>query len=191
MPVIKRYPNRKLYNTESKQYITLEEISKLIRQGDEIHVVDHASGEDLTTVTLTQIIFELEKKQSGFLPRSILSGLIQAGGERIGAIQRTLASTLGINQLVDEEIRERLHALVEEAELTENEARQLLVKLVSSRFRSPEDTHPWQFFELPPAQELERILSERQLPTRSDLQKLLNQLDVLTAKIEQIENREV
>ncbi|MEJ2599935.1 MAG: polyhydroxyalkanoate synthesis regulator DNA-binding domain-containing protein [Anaerolineales bacterium] len=191
MPVIKRYPNRKLYNTESKQYITLEGISKLIRQGDEIRVVDHASGEDLTTVTLTQIIFELEKKQSGFLPRSILSGLIQAGGERIGAIQRTLASTLGINQLVDEEIRERLHALVEEAELTENEARQLLVKLVSSRFRSPEDTHLWQFFELPPAQELERILSERQVPTRSDLQKLLNQLDVLTAKIEQIENREV
>jgi len=191
MPVIKRYPNRKLYNTESKQYITLEEISKLIRQGDDVRVVDHASGEDLTTVTLTQIIFELEKKQSGFLPRSILSGLIQAGGERIGAIQRTLASTLGISQLVDEEIRERLHALVEEAELTENEARQLLVKLVSSRFRSPEDTHLWQFFELPPAQELDRILSERQLPTRSDLQKLLNQLDVLTAKIEQIENREV
>lgn len=191
MPVIKRYPNRKLYNTETKQYITLEEISKLIRQGDEVRVVDHASGEDLTTVTLTQIIFELEKKQSGFLPRSILSGLIQAGGERIGAIQRTLASTLGINQLVDEEIRERLHALVEEAELTENEARQLLVKLVSSRFHSPEDTHLWPFFELPPAQELDRILLERQVPTRKDLQKLLNQLDVLTAKIEQIENREV
>lgn len=191
MPVIKRYPNRKLYNTETKQYITLEEISKLIRQGDEVRVVDHASGEDLTTVTLTQIIFELEKKQSGFLPRSILSSLIQAGGERIGAIQRTLASTLGINQLVDDEIRERLHALVEEAELTENEAKQLLVKLVSSRFHSPEDTQLWPFFELPPAQELDRILSERQLPTRNDLQKLLNQLDVLTAKIEQIENREV
>ena len=191
MPVIKRYPNRKLYNTESKQYITLEEISKLIRQGDEVRVVDHASGEDLTTVTLTQIIFELEKKQSGFLPRSILSGLIQAGGERIGAIQRTLASTLGISQLVDEEIRERLHALVEEAELTENEARQLLVKLVSSRFRPLEDTHLRRLFELPPAQELDRILLERQVPTRSDLQKLLNQLDVLTAKIDQIENREV
>ena len=191
MPVIKRYPNRKLYNTESKQYITLEEISKLIRQGDEVRVVDHASGEDLTTVTLTQIIFELEKKQSGFLPRSILSGLIQAGGERIGAIQRTLASTLGISQLVDEEIRERLHALVEEAELTENEARQLLVKLVSSRFRPLEDTHLRRLFELPLAQELDRILLERQVPTRSDLQKLLNQLDVLTAKIEQIENREV
>ncbi len=117
MPIIKRYPNRKLYNTETKQYITLEEISILIREGAEVRVVDHASGEDLTAVTLTQIIFELEKKQSGFLPRSILSGLIQAGGERIGAIQRTLASSLGLSHLVDEEIRRRLQTLAEEGQL--------------------------------------------------------------------------
>lgn len=190
MPVIKRYPNRKLYNTESKQYITLEEISQLIREGAEVRVVDHASGEDLTAVTLTQIIFELEKKQRGFLPHSILSGLIQAGGERIGAIQRTLASTLGLDRLVDEEIRQRLHTLAEEGELNANEAKQLLAKLVSSRFRPADDAHLRSFFDFPPLQDLDQILSARGMPTRSDLQKLLDQLDELTAKIEQIEKHE-
>jgi polyhydroxyalkanoate synthesis repressor PhaR len=190
MPVIKRYPNRKLYNTESKQYITLEEISQLIRDGVEVRVVDHASGEDLTAVTLTQIIFELEKKQRGFLPHSILSGLIQAGGARIGAIQRTLASTLGLDHLVDEEIRQRLHTLAEEGELNEDEAKQILAKLVSNRFSPAGDAHLRGLFEFSPLQDLEQIISEHGLPTRNDLQKLLQQLDELTAKIEEIEKHE-
>ena len=45
MPIVKRYPNRKLYDTEAKQYVTLEGIAELIRQGQEVHVVDNATGE--------------------------------------------------------------------------------------------------------------------------------------------------
>ena len=71
MVTIKRYPNRKLYNTNSKSYITLDGIAALIRDGSEVEILDHGTGEDLTTVTLTQIIFEQEKKHAGFLPRSI------------------------------------------------------------------------------------------------------------------------
>ena len=81
MRLIKRYPNRKLYDTEDKMYVTLNGIAELIRDGHDVQVVDHTSGEDLTAVTLTQIIFEQEKRQSGFLPRSVLTGLVQAGGE--------------------------------------------------------------------------------------------------------------
>jgi polyhydroxyalkanoate synthesis repressor PhaR len=190
MPVIKRYPNRKLYNTEAKQYITLEEISNLIRDGEEVRVIDNASGEDLTAVTLTQIIFELEKKQSGFLPRSILSGLIQAGGERIGALQRTLATTLGLSHLVDEEIRHRLRTLVEEGQLKNTEAKKLQEKLISTRFRSIEEVRLRRFIEFPPSQDLDHVLADLDVPTRNDLQKLIRQLDDLTAKIDQIEKRE-
>jgi polyhydroxyalkanoate synthesis repressor PhaR len=186
MPVIKRYPNRKLYNTESKQYVTLEEISNLIRDGTEVRVIDHASGEDLTTVTLTQIIFELEKKQSGFLPRTILSGLIQAGGERIGALQRTLASSLGLSHLVDEEIRHRLDTLAEEGQLSAIEAKQLLEKLVSTRFRSIEEAPLRHFLDLP----LIQAIQDLDIPTRKDLQKLIYQLDELTAQIEQIQKHQ-
>ena len=69
MPItIKRYPNRKLYNTDTKRYITLDGIAELIRDGESVQVVDHTTNEDLTSLTLSQIIFEQEKKKSGFLP---------------------------------------------------------------------------------------------------------------------------
>ena len=81
MVLIKRYPNRKLYNTQSRGYVRLESVADLIRQGHEIQVIDHASGEDLTAVILSQIILEQEKKQAGSAPRAVLAGLVQAGGQ--------------------------------------------------------------------------------------------------------------
>ena len=63
MRTIKRYPNRKLYDTEKKRYITLKGIADLIRQGKELRVVDNATGQDLTTVTLSQVIFDQEPSQ--------------------------------------------------------------------------------------------------------------------------------
>ena len=71
MVIIKRYPNRKLYNTETKKYITLDGIADLIREGEEVQVLDHATGEDLTALSLSQILFEREKKSAGFLPHSV------------------------------------------------------------------------------------------------------------------------
>ena len=62
--IIKRYPNRKLYDTEAKQYITLEGIASVIRSGQEVQVIDHVTWEDLTALTLSQIILEQEKRQS-------------------------------------------------------------------------------------------------------------------------------
>ena len=94
MPVIKRYPNRKLYNTEAKKYVTLAQIAHLIRDGQDVQVVDHSTGEDLTALTLTQVILEQERRQSGFLPQTVLTGLIQAGGDRLSNLRRALASPL-------------------------------------------------------------------------------------------------
>jgi polyhydroxyalkanoate synthesis repressor PhaR len=101
MLTIKRYPNRKLYDTTAKRYVTLEQIAALVRQGAEVQVVDHENGEDLTTTILTQIILEQEKKQSGFLPRTLLTTLIRSSGETLDAVRHTL----------DERIASVLHTL--------------------------------------------------------------------------------
>src|SRR5262249_45434036 len=66
--VIKRYANRKLYDTQRSRYVTLDQIADMIRDGEDVKIVDNNSKEDLTTVTLAQIIFEEEKKQKSFLP---------------------------------------------------------------------------------------------------------------------------
>ena len=70
--VIKRYSNRKLYDTQESRYVTLEEIEEMIRAGKEIAVVDAASGEDLTSVTLAQIILENERNHRAALPTAFL-----------------------------------------------------------------------------------------------------------------------
>jgi polyhydroxyalkanoate synthesis repressor PhaR len=79
--VIKRYPNRKLYDTEAGRYITLEDVAALICRGHEVQVVDHVTGEDLTVLTLAQVILEQARRREGGLPLSVLAGLIRAGGD--------------------------------------------------------------------------------------------------------------
>src|SRR2546430_7280221 len=81
--VVKRYGNRKLYDPQRSRYVTLDQIAEMIRSGEDIKIVDNNSKEDLTSVTLAQIIFEEEKKQKSFLPLSAMRNIIQTGGEAI------------------------------------------------------------------------------------------------------------
>jgi len=92
--IIKRYANRKLYDTEHSRYVTLEQISEMIRNGDDVKIVDNKTKEDLTTVTLAQIIFEEEKKQRSFLPLNAMRNIIQSGGEWFAEAQRRVQSSI-------------------------------------------------------------------------------------------------
>ena len=92
--IIKRYANRKLYDTEHSRYVTLDQISEMIRQGDDVKIVDNKTKEDLTTVTLAQIIFEEEKKQRSFLPLGAMRNIIQSGGQWFAEAQRRVQSIL-------------------------------------------------------------------------------------------------
>jgi len=177
MAVIKRYPNRKLYDTEAKQYITLEGIADLIRQGQEVQVVDHATGEDVTAITLAQIIAEQEKRRTGFLPQAVLTGLIRSGGETLTTLQRTLASSLELLHQADEEIERRIQALITRGELAEEEGHRLREKLLAPGRRL------WSTPALGD-QELEERLRERGVPTRDDFQQIVAQLEALSEKLD-------
>jgi len=179
MPIVKRYPNRKLYDTEAKQYITLEGIADLIRQGQEVQVIDNATGEDLTALTLTQIILDFGKKQGGFLPRKLLSDIIQASGERITALQKSLTSSIGYFQQLDDEIRRRVHILVSRGEMSEAEGKSILNKLINTNLPITLERSVRQ-------EEIERLLTERQIPTREQMQQLFDQIDELSSKVEEI-----
>jgi polyhydroxyalkanoate synthesis repressor PhaR len=179
MRVIKRYPNRKLYDKQAKKYITLDSIAELIRSGYDVQVVDHTTGEDLTALTLSQIIFEQEKRQSGFLPRSILTNLIQAGGDRINALQRTVVSPMVLIQHVDEEIKRRIQSLISQGEMLEAEGERLIQKLIpqTSGELRPDTTGD---------EQIERILQKRSVPTRDEVESIANQLEALANKLDEI-----
>ncbi len=92
--VIKRYSNRKLYDTQESRYVTLEEIEEMIRAGKEIAVADASSGEDLTSVTLTQIILENERTHRSALPSAFLHQLVKHGEAWQDFVQRSMRSSL-------------------------------------------------------------------------------------------------
>ena len=86
--LIKRYANRKLYNTETSRYITLRGIAELIEQGTDVRVIDNETGEDITSVTLSQVLVEGERSNRA-VPRTLLSDLIQRSGDVLyGALKR-------------------------------------------------------------------------------------------------------
>lgn len=86
--VIKRYANRKLYDTRDSRYVTLLQIAEYVRQGEDVSIIDNTTKEDLTNITLAQIVYEEERKsgeeaRKGSPTMSTLRGLIQQSGERI------------------------------------------------------------------------------------------------------------
>lgn len=78
---IKRYSNRKLYDTEASEYVSLSDISELVRSGETVKVVDNATDEDLTAQTLTQIILEEGKDGRHLIPTDLLHQLLRRSGE--------------------------------------------------------------------------------------------------------------
>lgn len=105
--IVKRYANRKLYDTERSCYVTLDDIAAMIRAGEEVRVIDNKTGEDLTSVTLAQIIFETEKKKN-FMPLGLLRDLIQNGGETLSEFARERVDKV---QAAAHEIRETAQKL--------------------------------------------------------------------------------
>ena len=77
--VIKRYGNRKLYDTEQSSYVVLNDIAKMIRNQEEVRVIDNETKDDITSATLTQIIFGAEKKSPCSAPLDILKSIIRKG----------------------------------------------------------------------------------------------------------------
>lgn len=76
--LVKRYASRRLYNTETSDYVTLEDIAGFIRQGRDVRIVDLKSGDDLTRQYLLQIIAEHESKGESVLPTDVLTDLVRS-----------------------------------------------------------------------------------------------------------------
>ncbi|MEP4378599.1 MAG: polyhydroxyalkanoate synthesis repressor PhaR [Alphaproteobacteria bacterium] len=81
--IIKKYANRRLYNTSTSKYVTLDDLSQMVKDGTEFQVVDAKSGDNITRSVLTQIIFEEESKGQNLLPVSFLRQLIQFYGDSL------------------------------------------------------------------------------------------------------------
>src|SRR3954470_40737 len=107
--IVRKYANRRLYDTSAGKYVNLEEIATLIRRGEDVQVVDAKTGEDVTRVVLTQIIVEDAKDRSGGLPLELLRQPILAS-DRAGQefLMWYLNSAFDAYRKVQEGVQNRL-----------------------------------------------------------------------------------
>ncbi|MCI0572561.1 MAG: transcriptional regulator [Myxococcaceae bacterium] len=186
--VIKRYTNRKLYDTVESRYVTLDEIAEMIKQGVEVKIVDNKTKEDLTSVTLAQIVFEEEKKRSR-MPLSVLREIIRHPGESISDfIQKEVSPRVAS---IREEAQDRLDKLLrregEGAEGAPGGTPGTPADMLKASQRALED---WQ-----------RRIDERvkavvenltgNLPAMGrDMQQLLQKLEALEKKVDELERKQ-
>jgi polyhydroxyalkanoate synthesis repressor PhaR len=168
--LIKRYANRKLYNTATSRYITLRGIAEILERGDEVRVIDNETGEDMTAVTLSQILVDTERGGRS-VPGSLLSELFQRGG----------------SALVD-----RLRQGVDEAKEDLEELRGSLRGLVGANGSGREATSGAQVeLERLFQRGFERMAKALDIPRRSELREISERLDRLTRLIEEREERDL
>lgn len=178
MQTIKKYANRKLYHTNRKQYITLEGIAQLVQSGEPVQVVENESGEDITANILSQVVLQSRGRNGGPLPTNVLTGLIRLSGGRLAGWRRTLFASLVGPDVIDAEITQRLDQLVRDGSLsTEEDTRLRSLLLRSDSADSIEVADD------------EAAAHDPDVPNRNDVVRLHEQIDALTAIVEQLVRR--
>lgn len=107
---LKKYPNRRLYDTASSAYVTLSDVAQMVRDGYQIEVADAKTGEDVTAFILMQIILEQTKNNHVILPSSLLHLIIRFGENALSEffekyLEKSIQSYLGYKKIMDEQFR--------------------------------------------------------------------------------------
>jgi polyhydroxyalkanoate synthesis repressor PhaR len=167
--LIKRYANRKLYNTQTSRYITLKGIAELIEADHEVRVIDNETGEDITSIALSQILVDTERSNSG-VSEGLLSQLMERGSDAIYDVFRR-----GVHDATEgiEELQQRVRKVV----------------------RAPNDAggiSDWIAYANPDFERIvqnavERVFKVVDLPRRSDIDALNANLERVAAAIEGLE----
>lgn len=109
--LIKRYPNRKLYDTVERRYIALRDVANLIRAGVELRVIEHQTAADVTARTLSQIIFKQQRDGGSAISHTVLATLVRAGERSTEAMRSSLVTSWGIMRSLDDELEHGLPRL--------------------------------------------------------------------------------
>ncbi len=178
MRIIKRYANRKLYDTETSKPITLPEIAMLIAEGEHVQVVDRETGEDITTMILAQIIVEQEKEKKQWLPiPTVLREMIRRRrDEAVDLYEHSLLSHVEGPEEVEAAVRD----LVRRRRLGRREGKRLRERLME-RLRERRQRLSQQIEAI-----IHRVLGQMDLPTRKEIADLRERIHQLQSRIEEL-----
>jgi polyhydroxyalkanoate synthesis repressor PhaR len=165
--IIKRYSNRKLYDTKDSRYVTLLQIAEMVRAGEEVQIIDNNTKDDLTEITLAQIIYEEQKAHSRSVPLQTLKELIHSRTEKVLADLREGP----IGRLIPGGVR----GSEEKVEVIQKDAKPTLVDQAKEKFEEVQHTMD---------ERIKAILS-----TFRPLQQLQQEVRRLNERLEELERK--
>jgi len=182
MHKIKRYANRKLYDTTDKRYVTLNQIAEIVKAGEEISVKDNKTGKDLTSATVSQILARDKKGKSDDIGSSVLirllrkgpGALVDYGWKYVSLWERALT-------MADEEIDRLVDRLVKDKELSKSEGSKLKKDILGRA----DDLRNWIKDKID--QRVNEVLGRMNLATKDQVARLTARIESLTKKVRKLE----
>ena len=181
--LIKRYANRKLYNTQTSRYITLKGIAELIDEGEEVRVIDNETGEDITNVALSQILVDSERSNTD-VSQSLLSQILGRGGDALYEALRK-----GVDDASEGlgEIQDRFRRMVAQRDDASGSPKS------SGREGDRRRLSDWIAYASPDFERMvqnavERVFKLLDLPRRSDIEALNHNLERVADAVETLES---
>lgn len=128
--IIKKYQNRKLYDTQDSCYVTLDGLAKMIREGQDIIVIDNNTKADVTGLILTQVLYEQEKTNQSVLPVSLLKGIVKSSSNNLFEfVQRYIFGAIDAQLRIQSELETYIQRLVQKGDITQQEGDALKIQL--------------------------------------------------------------
>jgi polyhydroxyalkanoate synthesis repressor PhaR len=182
MHTIKKYTNRKMYDTHDKRYVTMAQLSKLIKQGEEVMVIDNRTGEDITAAIISQLIGRDTQEKDKTVSSQLLMQLLRKGGGTLTDYAKKYMSLWqGAFNMAEEEVTQLVNRLVKNKELSISEAGKLKKEIMgyTTSLKS------WISERID--KRVGEGLQSMNLATNDHLKALSVKVDALTKKVRQLE----
>lgn len=182
MHEIKKYANRKMYDRTDKRYITMAQLSKLIKSGEEVSIVDNSTGDDLTSSIVSQLIGREKKGQDkGVSPRVLMQLLRKGGGTLSDYAKKYTSLWQNAFTMAEDEVDKLVNMLVKDKELSRSEGSKLKKEIVGYR----DSLKSWVSDSID--NRISEVLGVMNLPTKDRVNVLAARVDALAEKIEKLE----
>ena len=190
MRVVKRYSNRRLYDTESSRTITQADLSKMVKKGIELKVIDSQTGKDITLSVLGRLmLFETTHWRDHKGSQELLKAIISTGGENpMSILKNTILASLGALQVTKEKASKIIDELIKKGELDRSERKKAIMELLKKADKSTADFRKKVSTEASKVQkDVSTFVQDMKLAKQSDFKTLERKVDKISKQLNKIE----
>lgn len=184
MHLIKKYANRKLYDTTDKRYLTMDRLAELIKSGEEVSIVDNETGDDLTSSIVSQLLAREDTDTDKAVPSRVLMQMLRKGrGTLFGYGKKYVSLWQSALTMSKDEIEKLVNSLVNDKEISESEGKNLKNEVLGFA----NNLKSWIIDNID--QRVSDGLKKMNLSSKDQVTELTKRVDALTQKVKQLEKQ--